>query len=166
VWVFLITLDVSREATETVCYLTSGGVGNFRATSWEYMITMFFKHLMRSFRNFFKARARGVRPVWMKEVRTNLKLLKRSIPKHAFKVVFVLAFFCWLWLPEADAACQNVQLFSQLLWKSFKSTRTQNRSSRRDRRNPSLPNPKFYKLIHLHNLHDTQIYLSQIDDST
>lgn len=78
-----------------VCYLTSGRVGNFRETSREYMKTMFFKHLMRSFRNFFKARARGVRPVWMKEVRTNLKLLKRSLPKHVFKVVFVLAFFAY-----------------------------------------------------------------------
>jgi hypothetical protein len=65
------------------------------------MKTIFFKHLMRSFRNFFKARARGVRPVWMKEVRTNLKFVKRSLPKHAFKVVFVLAFF-------ANCGCQKL----------------------------------------------------------
>jgi hypothetical protein len=35
--------------------------------------------------NFFKARAREVRPVWIEESTVNLKFLKRSSPKQALR---------------------------------------------------------------------------------
>jgi hypothetical protein len=60
-------------------------VSNFCATLLESMKTMFLKHHLSSFENFmklvssfsfFKARASGVRSVWIDEAEIDLKFLK------------------------------------------------------------------------------------------
>jgi hypothetical protein len=78
-----------RKRHRLVGHVSNGMVGNFCATSWGGIKTVFLKHPWRASKFswnwpqfFFEIRACGAEPVWIKEAKIDLKFLKWSSNKQ------------------------------------------------------------------------------------